>query len=150
MEQIEPELKKPRPPKVEIEKQVQPSLAKSVQFPGVGEEPQGLRRPIEQAGRLFVYDVGKSRSGVEPTVEVGIGDKIKNMTLEGEGVPGPGRPGRSKHNEGTIDEITPDGLLMVTTGVGKQEWDTQVDLIEIDARERQRILSKQPLGESHG
>jgi bacterioferritin (cytochrome b1) len=155
MEQhVEPELKKPTQPKVDIPKQVQPALGqpipkqqkidmlkKMVEFPGRGEE---TRRPIEQAGTIFVYDAGKSRTGKEPTIEVSAGDRVKNMTLSGEGIPETGRPGRAKYTEGVIEEITPDGLLLVNTGSGKQEWNPDVDLIEIDAREREKILSKQP------
>jgi len=168
MEQhVGPELTKPAQPKVDIQKQVQPSLGqqptqqnphqqkidmlkKMVEFPSRGEEPQETRRPIEQAGTIFVYDAGKSRTGKEPTIEVGTGDRVKNMTLSGEGIPDAGRPGRAKFTEGVIEEVTPDGLLLVNTGSGKQEWNPDVDLIEIDAREREKILSKQPSGESHG
>lgn len=92
-------------------------------------------RPIEQVLEFKVFEPGKSRRpGAEPTKEVNVGDKIKNMTLTGPGVPNPGRPGRASWNEGEIIEIISPKQVKVLTPKGEQVWDSRQDKLELDLK----------------
>jgi len=92
--------------------------------------------------RIEVYDVGKSNDpSTDAVFQVGPGDRIKNMDLEGAGIPGPGRPGRSSWTEGTIKYVTRGGLVVVDTPKGEQNWDPAANRLEIDAKDRAKYLS---------
>lgn len=148
---VEEEIKKPEPVKPapkptqtteELKRQIQETQQQieRLQTPGRKE-----RRPgEEEIGRkVEVYDAGKSHSGTGKMFEVGPGDRIKNITLSGEDIPSQGRPGRAKWTLGTITNVTEDGMLQVNTEAGQQLWDPEVDLIEIDLRDREKFLLKQ-------
>jgi hypothetical protein len=93
--------------------------------------------------RIEVYDAGKSS---DPNAEVmfaaGPGDRVKNMDLAGEGIPPPGRPGRSNWTEGVIKEITREGVIVVETPKGIQQWDPNADRIEIDMKDRAKYIGQ--------
>ena len=94
--------------------------------------------------RIEVYDAGKSNDpNTDAVFSVGPGDRIKNMDLEGAGIPPPGRPGRSQWTEGTIKHVTRGGLLVVETPKGEQTWDPSANRLEIDARDRAKYLSQE-------
>ena len=97
--------------------------------------------------RVQVWDAYAAKRGLAKgqgnKFWVEVGDRVKNVGVREIGQPMPGQKGRGAATVGTIEEITPDGLILVNTGVGKQEWDPDTDLIEIDAKEREKTLSKQ-------
>jgi len=93
--------------------------------------------------RIEVYDAGKSNDpSPDVMFTIGPGDRIKNMDLAGEGIPVPGRPGRSAWTEGTVKHVTRGGILVVDTPKGEQSWDPAEHRIEIDARDRAKYLSQ--------
>jgi bacterioferritin (cytochrome b1) len=135
MTETEQELKKtPAAPAQPAPAAPQPQQTPSKRSP---ELMQALEKRIE------VYDAGKSN---DPNAEVmfaaGPGDRVKNMDLAGEGIPPPGRPGRSGWTEGVIKEITREGVIVVETPKGIQQWDPNADRIEIDMKDRSKYIGQ--------
>ena len=163
-EEIEPaeELETERDVDIEYEKAMEaPSMAKSkptfgdidwANIPSVEveetKEPEAKtteRRPVETlSSKIQVWDAFRGLEGKGQKFAVGIGDRIRNMTPDEESVPPPGRPGRTEATVGTIQGINPSGLITVRTDDGKvHEWNPDIDILEIDAKERSKYVLRQ-------
>ena len=93
-------------------------------------------------GKVQVWD-SKRDKDPERTQKflAGPGDRVKNFSLpEGEGAVG--ETGSKAWNEGTIEKVTPDGTIVVNTAKGVQEWNPNVEHIEIDVNDRAKYLGR--------
>jgi bacterioferritin (cytochrome b1) len=137
MKQVGPDVEAPAEAPAE-EPEPTPEPARAQPPPPPPEAIEESRRPV-QTGIEEKIQVNDSKPPSKQQFSVGVGDRIRNMDIEGEDYPAKGRPGRSKATVGVIDGIEGDKVFVTTDDGQQRQWFAS-DNLQIDANEREKYL----------